>query len=88
MLAMALTLAYDNAVVGDKRAVPVHVAAKIKATTLVMDGGASVKTMPYMRPTADKLAKTIPHAQRQTIEGQAHDVSATVLAPVLVKFFS
>jgi hypothetical protein len=53
-----------------------------------MDGGASLKTAPFMRPTADKLARTIPGAERRTIEGQAHDVDAKVLVPILIKFFS
>ena len=88
MEAMAPTLAYDNAVVGDDRSVPVESAAKVKATTLVMDGGASLETMPFMRPTADKLAKAIPDAERRTLEGQAHDVSPKALVPILVKFFS
>jgi pimeloyl-ACP methyl ester carboxylesterase len=88
MVAMAPTLAYDNAVVGDDRSVPVEIAAKVKAATLVMDGGASLKTAPFMRPTADKLARTIPGAERRTIEGQAHDVDAKVLVPILIKFFS
>ena len=88
MEAMAPTLAYDNAVVGDDRSVPVEIAAKIKAVTLVMDGGASLGTMPFMRPTADKLAKVIPDAQRRTIEGQAHDVSSLVLVPILREFFT
>jgi pimeloyl-ACP methyl ester carboxylesterase len=88
MVAMAPTLAYDNAVVGGNRSVPVERAAKVKAKTWVMDGGASLETMPFMRPTADKIAKAIPHARRHTVEGQGHDVDAKVLAPVLVKFFS
>jgi pimeloyl-ACP methyl ester carboxylesterase len=88
MEAMAPTLAYDNAVVGDDRSVPVEIAAKVKATTLVMDGSASLEAMPFMRPTADKLAKVIPHAKRRTLEGQAHDVSSEVLAPILLKFFN
>lgn len=87
MEAMAPTLAYDNAVVGDDRSVPVGRAAKIKAITLVMDGGASLQAMPFMRPTADKIAKAIPGAQRRTVEGQAHDVSAKALVPILVEFF-
>ena len=87
MVAMAPTLAYDNAVVGDDRSVPVAIAAKVKATTLVMDGGASAGPMPFMRATADKLGKTIPGAQRRVVEGQAHDVNPKVLAPILVKFF-
>lgn len=87
MVAMAPTLAYDNAVVGEDRSVPTAAAAKVRAKTLVMDGGASLGPMPFMRATADKLGTTIPGAQRQVIEGQAHDASAEALAPVLVKFF-
>jgi pimeloyl-ACP methyl ester carboxylesterase len=88
MVAMAPTLTYDIAVVGDDRSVPVAIAAKIKAPTLVMDGGASLGPMPFMRATADKLGKAIPGAQRQIVEGQAHDVSPQVLAPILLRFFS
>jgi pimeloyl-ACP methyl ester carboxylesterase len=88
MLAMAPTLSFDNAVLGDDRSVPVGVAAKVKANTLVMDGGASLGPMPFMRPTADKLGKIIPGAQRHVVEGQAHDVSSKVLAPLLLKFFT
>jgi hypothetical protein len=88
MLAMAPTLAYDNAVVGADRSVPVELAAKVKAPTLVMDGGASLGPMPFMRSTADKLGKAIPGARRHVVEGQGHDVSSKVLAPILLKFFS
>jgi pimeloyl-ACP methyl ester carboxylesterase len=88
MVAMASTLAYDNAVLGDDRSVPVGVAAKVKAITWVMDGSASLGPMPFMRPTADKLAKAIPGARRHVVEGQAHDVSSQVLAPLLLKFFN
>jgi pimeloyl-ACP methyl ester carboxylesterase len=87
MVAMAPTLAYDNAVVGDDRSVPVGTAAKVEASTLVMDGAASLGPMPFMRPTADKLAKVIPGARRQIVDGQAHDVNPKVLAPLLLKFF-
>jgi pimeloyl-ACP methyl ester carboxylesterase len=87
MLTMAPTLSYDNAVVGEDRSVPVAIAARVKADTLVMDGGGSLKPMPFMRATADKLGKTIPGARRQVIEGQAHDVSSKVLAPLLLTFF-
>jgi pimeloyl-ACP methyl ester carboxylesterase len=88
MEALAPTLAYDNAVLGDDRSVPVAIAAKVRAITLVMDGSASLGPMPFMRPTADKLAKAIPDARRRTIEGQAHDVDSKVLAPILREFFN
>jgi pimeloyl-ACP methyl ester carboxylesterase len=87
MVAMAPTLAYDNALLGDDRSVPVATAGRVKAPTLVMDGGASVGPMPFMRQTADKIAAAIPGARRQVIGGQAHDVSAKALAPVLFQFF-
>jgi pimeloyl-ACP methyl ester carboxylesterase len=88
MLAMAPTLSFDNAVLGDDRSVPAGVATRVKASTLVMDGAASLGPMPFMRPTADKLGKTIPRAQRLVVEGQAHDVSPKALAPILLKFFN
>jgi hypothetical protein len=43
--------------------------------------------MPFMKSTANKLALVIPVAQRHVVEGQAHDVSPQVLAPILLKFF-
>ncbi|HET7792873.1 MAG TPA: alpha/beta hydrolase [Rhizobacter sp.] len=88
MLAMAHTLAYDNAVVGDDWSVPVDIAARITAPTLVMDGGASLGPLPYMRQAADRLGQAIPAAQRLVIEGQSHDVSPEILVPHLLKFFS
>lgn len=87
MVAMAPTLAYDNAVLGDDRSVPVGVAARATATTLVMDGAASAGPMPFMHATADKLGQAIPGAQREVVPGQAHDVSAKALAPILLRFF-
>lgn len=86
MEAIAPTLAYDAAVVGEDRSVPVELAAEVKANTLVMDGGASREIMPFMHATAERLARAIPNAQRRTIEGQGHDVSSGALAPVLVEF--
>lgn len=88
MEALAPTIAYDTAVVGKDRSVPVKRVAKVKATTLVMDGGASLEAMPFMRSTAERLGKVIPNARRRTIEGQGHDVGSKALAPVLVEFFS
>ncbi|HWZ66125.1 MAG TPA: alpha/beta hydrolase [Patescibacteria group bacterium] len=88
MEAIAPTLPYDAAAMGNDRSVPIEQAARVKAKALVMDGGASLQVMPFMQPTANKLAKAIPNSQRITIEGQGHDISPEILAPVLVKFFS
>jgi hypothetical protein len=88
MEALAPTIAYDVAVVGEHRSIPVERIAGIKANLLVMDGEASSEPMPFMRATADKLAKTAQHAQRHTLEGQDHNVDEKVLAPVLRDFFN
>jgi hypothetical protein len=63
-------------------------AAKVRADALVIDGGASRETMPFMRTSADRIAQAIPNAQRRTIEGQGHNVSPGAIAPVLIEFFS
>jgi len=86
--AVAPTLAYDAAAIGEDRTPPVQRAAQLRLPVLVMDGGANLTVMPFMRATATALAKAIPHAQHRTLEGQTHDVSSAVLAPVLVAFFS
>lgn len=86
MTGMAATLPYDVAVIGAERRVPVDRAAKVRASTLVMDGGANRETMPFMRATADRIAGAIPNAQRRTIEGQTHNVSPQAIAPVLMEF--
>jgi len=85
---VAPTLAYDAAVMGEDRAVPVKRAANVKVPALVMDGGANLVFLPFMHATASALAKAIPHAKRHTLEGQTHDVNVEVLAPVLSEFFS
>ncbi len=82
--AVAPTLAYDAAALGDG-SVPTARAAAINVPTLVMDGGASPA---FMRETAQAIANAIPGAQYRTLEGQTHEVSAEALAPVLVEFFS
>jgi len=82
--AVAPTLAYDAAALGEDRSVPIKRAAKVTTPTLVMNGTA----IPFMLDTATALAKAIPHAQHRTLEGQTHDVNLEVLAPVLVEFFT
>lgn len=85
LVALGKGLAYDAAAVGEEAAVPVERAAAITMPTLVMNGDASY---PFMHITALALSKAIPNAQHKALPGQTHQVSASVLAPVLVKFFS
>ncbi len=56
----------------------------ITVPALVIDGGASPA---WMRDAVRAVAEVIPHAQRRTLEGQTHQVSPQVLAPVLMEFF-
>jgi pimeloyl-ACP methyl ester carboxylesterase len=86
--AVAPTLAYDAAAIGEDRSAPVKRAANVRVPVLVMDGGANLAVMPFMHNTATALAKAMPHAQQRTLEGQTHDVNLEVLAPVLAEFFT
>ena len=82
--AVAPTLAYDAAALGDS-SVPTERAASVTMPTLVMAGGA---TLPFIQQSAQVLAAALPHAQHRTLEGQTHEVAAEALAPVLEEFFA
>lgn len=82
MKKMDFTLAYDYAVLGDG-AVPEDVVKTIRVPTLVMNGD----SMPFMPATANRITELIPGARHKTFEGQAHQVDAEVMAPVLIEFF-
>jgi pimeloyl-ACP methyl ester carboxylesterase len=82
--AIAHTLAYDARIMGDY-SIPTETAGSVKVPTLVLAGGAD---MPFMRESAQALADTIPDGQVRFLDGQGHDVDATVLGPALKEFFS
>jgi pimeloyl-ACP methyl ester carboxylesterase len=83
--AVAPTLAYDHAaIMGRGAAVPAARAAAVGSPALVMHGSASY---PFMEVTARALSGAMPKAQLRSVEGQGHDVSAEVLAPLLAEFF-
>ena len=81
---IGLTLAYDAVAMGEDSSVPTERARKVSAPTLVITGS---QTYPFMSESAKTLAETIPNARHHMLEGQSHEVSAEVLAPVLVEFF-
>jgi pimeloyl-ACP methyl ester carboxylesterase len=83
MEALAPTLAYDNAIMGDG-SLPVDAATAATMPALVLDGSESPA---FMHKAADALAKAMPHSERKTLDGQTHEVSPKVLAPVLITFF-
>lgn len=81
--AVALTLAYDAAVLGEDAAVPGERMARLAAPTLVISGDES---FPFMHATAAELARAIPDGRHLALPGQTHEVDPEVLAPVLVEF--
>jgi pimeloyl-ACP methyl ester carboxylesterase len=82
--AVAHTLPYDTAIMGDNR-VGADPWGSIATPTLVIDGG---KAPAAVGKGADALAAVLPNAERRTLEGQSHNVSMKVLAPVLDRWFS
>jgi pimeloyl-ACP methyl ester carboxylesterase len=86
MKAVAHTLAYDGAVVGDSMAGTPAAAERwqtVTVPTLVLDGAQT----PWMSTGADALSKALPRGQRRTLAGQEHGVAAEAIAPVLADFF-
>ena len=89
--AIAHTLAYDAACLGDGQP-PTARLAGISQPTLVATGGASPGSFvggggDFFDQAAAAIAATIPRAVRLTIEGQTHLVDPKVLAPELERFF-
>lgn len=68
--AVAHTLPYDAAALGEDGSVPTEKAARVTVPTLVMDGSAS---FPFMNTTAVALAKALPNGEHRTLEGQTHE---------------
>jgi hypothetical protein len=82
--AIAPTIAYDAAALGEDASVPTGRAAAVAVPALVMDGGESY---PFMHVTAVALANAMPTGQHRTLEGQTHEVAPEAIAPVSVEFF-
>jgi pimeloyl-ACP methyl ester carboxylesterase len=81
--ALAHTLPYDLAIVGDQR-VPTARLATIDVPTLVLSGGASPR---WARAAVEAVASAVPHSQHLVLEGQTHNAADDVVAPVLTSFF-
>jgi pimeloyl-ACP methyl ester carboxylesterase len=80
--AVAHTLAYDAACLGNGQP-PTARLAKITRPTLVATGGGDA----FFEQAADAIAVSMPQAERQIIEGQTHLVDPKALAPMLGRFF-
>lgn len=80
---VAHTMPYDLTLMGDTTLLSER-APSVAVPTLAIDGGASP---PWGRLSADAVAAAVPGTERQTLEGQTHEVASDVLAPVLAEFF-
>jgi hypothetical protein len=86
MLALAPTLAYDSAVMGDLEtggAVPAELAARASRPGLVLVGGES---QPFMNDVGPQLANLLPHGSHRVLAGQGHVADPDVLAPIVAEF--
>ncbi|MGQ4432112.1 alpha/beta fold hydrolase [Streptomyces sp. SAS_260] len=84
MEAIAPTLVYDDAALGDGL-VPVERLASLTVPVLTIAGGASPE---WMRQAARNAADAAPDGTYRVLDGQTHMVDPAVLAPVLTEFFS
>jgi len=80
--AVAHTLPYDAAIMGNWR-VPAARLAEVRTATLAMYGG---KTDTRLKRAVEELVKVLPNVRQQILPGQTHNVSAAVLVPALVQF--
>jgi hypothetical protein len=80
--AIAPTIAYDDAVMGDGT-VPRDKAGRVSVPTLVIAGSLSSGEL---RNAAKTVAGAIPRARYRDLEGQAHAASPETLAPLLKEF--
>ncbi|MFF0970137.1 alpha/beta fold hydrolase [Streptomyces sp. NPDC003703] len=81
--AVAPTLAYDDAVMGDGT-VPEALLASVAVPVLALAGGASPAPM---REAARRVAQAVPDGTYGVLEGQTHAVEPEALAPVLTDFY-
>ncbi|MEU2714977.1 alpha/beta hydrolase [Streptomyces sp. NPDC007205] len=84
MEAVAPSLAYDDAVMGDGL-LPRDRIAAISVPVLVVAGGASPE---WMREANRTVAETLPQGTYRVLEGQTHMVEPEVLGPVLADFLT
>lgn len=84
MEAVAPSLAYDDAVMGDGLLPRARLAA-ITVPVLSVVGGASPG---WMREASRVLADTVPEGTYRVLEGQTHMVEPDVLGPVLAGFLT
>ena len=83
-IAIAPTLAYDDAALGDSR-VPLALLAALRAPLLALAGGQSPA---FLRYGAEQLAEHAPEGRFALVDGQTHDIAPAPLASHLVSFLT
>ena len=86
--AVAHTLVYDVAVMGDRQSgkrLDAQQWKRVTVPTLVASGS---KSPTWVRNAAEQLAETLPMADYRVLEGQRHYVKPDAMAPVLTDFFT
>jgi pimeloyl-ACP methyl ester carboxylesterase len=82
--AMAHTLVYEALIMGDG-VLSLDQARRVRAPVLAIAAG---KAHPFMRETAEALARAVPDGRALILEDATHDLLPAVLAPPLVRFFA
>jgi pimeloyl-ACP methyl ester carboxylesterase len=85
--AVAHTLAYDGVIMADAMSGsprPLRQWTQVTVPTLVIDGGESPV---HQHKATLALVEVLPDSRSCTLDGQSHNVSPEVLAPVLREFF-
>jgi pimeloyl-ACP methyl ester carboxylesterase len=81
--AMAHTLVYEARILGDGL-LPREQVRAVRCPTLAIAGG---KAAPFMRETAEEVARLAPHGRALVLEQATHDLVPEVLAPPLRSFY-
>jgi pimeloyl-ACP methyl ester carboxylesterase len=84
--ALAPTLAYDSAAMGDIErggTIPVDLLERVTAPVLTISGS---KSPPFMIETAARLAASVADGRHLPLEGQGHEADPELLAAVIAQF--
>ena len=82
--AIAHTLAYDAAIIGD-RSLPAGLLATVTIPALVITGEQSP---PFLRNAAQATAAALTNGQLAVLPGQTHDLNPDATAPVMTEFLA
>jgi hypothetical protein len=89
--AIAHTLAYDAACLGDGQPPAARLATIAQPTLVAIGVGpqdpAAARWVKALDPAADAIAESVPRAERRVIEGQGHVADPKTVAAVLEAFF-